>query len=487
MEFELGIVCGRCDWYSAMGVASCTSCGSVLALEAPPPSRAPVTEPPTSLFGQDQLKPRKPPSSTSIAAAPMARPISAVRAQGGESAVSSSGAFDDHVSAHLPVGRAYGVGAVSGGADGSSQELRLPVVLDAGAHGAQVLRTVRRRRAAGDPERAHAVLRPAPDPRQGEADPHPRRGRRGPQLPAQRRAARRRAQRPARLPGRSVRLAQHANLFYRDGKLVVRDEGSLNGVFLRVRGTVDVGAGDHFLAGEQLFRVEAPAEGQRRPRARRHLLLLVAEAPSPVPRSRRSSRAARRAWPCCARGQSLQIGREGGDLNFPDDLYMSASHCKLEEHGGKFTLTDLNSRNGTYVRLKAERELAPRRLPLHRPQAPARRDHRELAHCGERERLALRSAGAREVERLAQDHDDGVERDARQAHDDGFEVQRPVHRRQSISNSSAKRSYVPPRPSSLRRSAVASGRCASPRISRARARARACRRRRAAAARCTRR
>ena len=60
----------------------------------------------------------------------------------------------------------------------------------------------------------------------------------------------------------------------------------------------------------------------------------------------------------CARGQSLQIGREGGELNFPGDLYMSASHCKIEEQSGKFSLTDANSRNGTYLRLKAERELA---------------------------------------------------------------------------------------------------------------------------------
>ena len=59
-----------------------------------------------------------------------------------------------------------------------------------------------------------------------------------------------------------------------------------------------------------------------------------------------------------ARGTSLQIGREGGDLNFPGDLYMSGSHCRLEEHAGKFSLTDLNSRNGTYVRIKSERELA---------------------------------------------------------------------------------------------------------------------------------
>ena len=59
-----------------------------------------------------------------------------------------------------------------------------------------------------------------------------------------------------------------------------------------------------------------------------------------------------------ARGNSLQLGREGGDLNFPGDLYMSATHCKVEEASGKFTLTDVNSRNGTYLRIKAERELA---------------------------------------------------------------------------------------------------------------------------------
>ena len=61
----------------------------------------------------------------------------------------------------------------------------------------------------------------------------------------------------------------------------------------------------------------------------------------------------------CARGPtSLQIGREGSELNFPADLYMSANHCKIEDASGKFTLTDASSRNGTYVRLKAERELA---------------------------------------------------------------------------------------------------------------------------------
>jgi pSer/pThr/pTyr-binding forkhead associated (FHA) protein len=150
---------------------------------------------------------------------------------------------------------------------------------------------------------------------------------------------------------------KHANLFYRNSKLVVRDEGSLNGVFIRVRGTVDIAFGDHFLAGEQLFRVDgAPKAG---------------DGPAPdgtyfysSPKHQSTFRATQilqggaAGMTVCARGPTLQIGREGGDINFPSDLYMSASHCKLDDVGGQVTLTDLNSRNGTYIRIKAERELA---------------------------------------------------------------------------------------------------------------------------------
>jgi pSer/pThr/pTyr-binding forkhead associated (FHA) protein len=150
---------------------------------------------------------------------------------------------------------------------------------------------------------------------------------------------------------------KHANLFYRNNKLVVRDEGSLNGVFLRVRGTVDVDSGDEFLAGEQLFIVEAPPK--------------IGDGPSPdgtyfytSPKHQFLFRVTQvlqgggSGMSVLARTSTLQIGREGGDLNFPNDLYMSASHCKIDESSGKFTLTDLNSRNGTYLRIKEERELA---------------------------------------------------------------------------------------------------------------------------------
>lgn len=150
---------------------------------------------------------------------------------------------------------------------------------------------------------------------------------------------------------------QHANFFYREGKLVVRDEGSVNGVYVRVRGSVDLAYGDHLLAGEQVFRVDEPprvdeqatADGTYYYGSPRHKTLF---------RVVQVLQGGADGMCVSARGAALQIGREGGDLNFPGDLYMSATHCRIEDAGGRLSLTDLNSRNGTYVRLKAERELS---------------------------------------------------------------------------------------------------------------------------------
>lgn len=148
----------------------------------------------------------------------------------------------------------------------------------------------------------------------------------------------------------------HAKFFYRDDKLVVHDEGSLNGVYLRIRGTVALAPGDMFLAGEQLLRLEEPPSADdhaddegthfysspKHPSLFRVSQILEGGTPGMV---------------VCARGQSLQVGRFDSDLNFPADPYLSGAHCKVEESGGGYLLTDLDSRNGTYVRIGSEREL----------------------------------------------------------------------------------------------------------------------------------
>ena len=150
---------------------------------------------------------------------------------------------------------------------------------------------------------------------------------------------------------------KHANFFYRGDKLVVRDEASLNGVYIRVRGTVDIAIGDTFLAGEQLFRIEANTISPDLPERDGTYFYSSPKHPGPF-RIVQVFEGGAVGMVVCARAPSLQIGREGGDLNFPGDPFMSGTHCRIEESGGKLTLTDLNSRNGTYVRIKEERELA---------------------------------------------------------------------------------------------------------------------------------
>jgi len=150
---------------------------------------------------------------------------------------------------------------------------------------------------------------------------------------------------------------RHANFFYRDGKLWVRDEGSLNGVYLRVRGTVPLAAGATFLAGEQLFRLEkTDAVTDDAPDGDGTAFYASPRRESKFQLSQ-IFRGGAVGMKVQAFGASMVVGRDGADLNFPDDLFMSGEHCRIDETDGRFTLTDLNSRNGTYVRLSDERQL----------------------------------------------------------------------------------------------------------------------------------
>jgi pSer/pThr/pTyr-binding forkhead associated (FHA) protein len=150
---------------------------------------------------------------------------------------------------------------------------------------------------------------------------------------------------------------RHANFVYENGQLVVRDEGSLNGIYVRVRDGVPLSFGDAFLCGEQLFSLEpAPADtagpsadqtyfyaSPRKAYGFRVVQLLAGGA---------------RGLEHCAIGNSVKIGREECDINFPTDVYMSAVHAKIEMAAdGHFMLLDLGSKNGSYLRVHGTQAL----------------------------------------------------------------------------------------------------------------------------------
>jgi pSer/pThr/pTyr-binding forkhead associated (FHA) protein len=56
-----------------------------------------------------------------------------------------------------------------------------------------------------------------------------------------------------------------------------------------------------------------------------------------------------------SRSDSISIGREGNDVNFLDDPFISGRHAQIAMSGdGQTTLTDLGSKNGTFVRISDE-------------------------------------------------------------------------------------------------------------------------------------
>lgn len=61
--------------------------------------------------------------------------------------------------------------------------------------------------------------------------------------------------------------------------------------------------------------------------------------------------AAGRGTIACRIGDGLSIGRERGDLCFPDDVWLSALHCRVDPRGEEHVVRDLDSLNGTFVQI----------------------------------------------------------------------------------------------------------------------------------------
>lgn len=152
---------------------------------------------------------------------------------------------------------------------------------------------------------------------------------------------------------------RHANFIYRDGKLFVRDEGSVNGVFVRVRTPARLESGSVFLVGEQLLQVEALApDFGPQPDAEGTYFYASPKRASKM-RIVQRLRGGEIGLIMRARGDKVTLGREGNDLNFPDDPFISGHHAEISiGPDGIFTVADTGSKNGTFVRIVDEQPLA---------------------------------------------------------------------------------------------------------------------------------
>jgi pSer/pThr/pTyr-binding forkhead associated (FHA) protein len=148
----------------------------------------------------------------------------------------------------------------------------------------------------------------------------------------------------------------HANFLYRGRDLVVRDEGSLNGVYVRIQGAVNLVSGATVLIGEQVLEVAAARPLEDTPDTEG--TFYSASMPRPASLEvRQHLRGGALGWVFRLEAEAVSIGREGNDINFPDDPFISGRHAELRISGGVLSVTDLGSRNGTFVRVNGEQVL----------------------------------------------------------------------------------------------------------------------------------
>lgn len=153
----------------------------------------------------------------------------------------------------------------------------------------------------------------------------------------------------------------HARLTAVREGLLIDSANSLNGVYIKLDGRVELQHADFFRVGQELlFYEDLPeptptADGTERmgspnPGYWGRVSVMVSPTRSIA------------AYPI--QDDGIGIGREDGDITFPDDGYVSGSHCRIIGDDDGVWLEDLGSSNGTYMRVRPNQLIRPSTLIL---------------------------------------------------------------------------------------------------------------------------
>ncbi|HEY3497334.1 MAG TPA: FHA domain-containing protein [Polyangiaceae bacterium] len=158
--------------------------------------------------------------------------------------------------------------------------------------------------------------------------------------------------------GDSYLSPRHATFSRRGTQLFVKDEGSLNGVYLKLKPNEPclLEYGDVFRIGQEIIRFEELRGQGRSPdgveRFGSPAKGYVGRLALVIGRDTTGN-----SFPIPERG--VHCGRERGDILFSEDGYVSGLHCKIARaQDGRVYLTDVGSSNGSFIRLRAEHGVA---------------------------------------------------------------------------------------------------------------------------------
>ena len=147
----------------------------------------------------------------------------------------------------------------------------------------------------------------------------------------------------------------HATFSITGNTCSVRDENSLNGVYVKLKrdAPIKLQDSDVFRIGQEILRFESiplpqlvqgvEPMGSPNPGYVGRLTLVIGRESTgngyPIP------------------PDGMHLGRERGDVVFPEDGYVSGLHCRVHYDGSSCVLTDVGSSNGTFLRVRGSRTL----------------------------------------------------------------------------------------------------------------------------------
>lgn len=154
----------------------------------------------------------------------------------------------------------------------------------------------------------------------------------------------------------------HATLILREGRLFVRDEGSLSGVFVTLSsGDEPLASGQSFSAGERLFRFIGPLP-RRGPSAGSPIPYGAPVTPGqPLYALEEVLVGGRPGRTAVSAGPLMTVGQQHCDLSFASDEGLAPRHCEVSPTTEGATLRDVSGGRRTFIRLPSgsERLVAP--------------------------------------------------------------------------------------------------------------------------------
>jgi len=154
---------------------------------------------------------------------------------------------------------------------------------------------------------------------------------------------------------------KHATLIYRGGHLHIKDEKSLNGVFLKINTRKELKDGDTILIGRQIFKfiicTKDSIQDTKKPEGDEDTEIFGADANISGAKLVRILKGGGESDNLFLVGDKVRIGRSSGTFVFKKDDALSSEHTEILSEKGKYYLIDLASKNGTFLRVRDEERL----------------------------------------------------------------------------------------------------------------------------------